>query len=151
MGKDKLDTVDFMSFINSMSKLDEMNVPKKKKKVKCVVKETDENVNGEDIALNKDINDDETTNTSDSDDDDIDINEIDVDDEDSDDEDSDEDEDDDEDEEEDMVDENLYNLFNNFFMDENGSSVATSMSNIAYELHYLNKNLSKMLKDKEKK
>ena len=34
MGKDKLDTVDFMSFINSMSKLDEMNVPKKKKKVK---------------------------------------------------------------------------------------------------------------------
>lgn len=153
MGKDKLDTVDFMSFINSMSKLDEMNVPKKKKKVKCVVKETDENVNGEDIALNKDINDDETTNTSDSDDDDIDINEIDVDDEDSDDEDSDEDDDDDDDEddEEDMVDENLYNLFNNFFMDENGSSVATSMSNIAYELHYLNKNLSKMLKDKEKK
>jgi hypothetical protein len=125
MGKDKLDTVDFMSFINSMSKLDEMNVPKKKKKVKCVVKETDEKVNDEDIALNKDINDDETTNTSsDSEDDD---------------------------EDEDMVDENLYNLLNNFFMDENGSSVATSMSNIAYELHYLNKNLSKMLKDKEKK
>lgn len=149
MGKDKLDTVDFMSFINSMSKLDEMNVPKKKKKVKCVVKETDEKVNDEDIALNKDINDDETTNTSDSDDDDIDI---DVDDEDSDDDEEDsDDEDDDEDEEEDMVDENLYNLFNNFFMDENGSSVATSMSNIAYELHYLNKNLSKMLKDKEKK
>lgn len=151
MGKDKLDTVDFMSFINSMSKLDEMNVPKKKKKVKCVVKETDENVNGEDIALNKDINDDDTTNTSDTDDDDIDINDIDVDEEDSDDDDEDSDDDDDEDEDEDMVDENLYNLFNNFFMDENGSSVATSMSNIAYELHYLNKNLSKMLKDKEKK
>lgn len=150
MGKDKLDTVDFMSFINSMSKLDEMNVPKKKKKVKCVVKETDDKVNDEDIALNKDINDDETTNTSDSDDDDVDINDIDVDDEDSDDDEDDSDEDDD-DEEEDMVDENLYNLFNNFFMDENGSSVATSMSNIAYELHYLNKNLSKMLKDKEKK
>tara|TARA_B000000475_G_scaffold169318_1_gene136184 strand:- start:1141 stop:1602 length:462 start_codon:yes stop_codon:yes gene_type:complete len=153
MGKDKLDTVDFMSFINSMSKLDEMNVPKKKKKVKCVVKETDEKVNDEDIALNKDINDDDTTNTSDTDDDDIDINDIDVDEEDSDDddEDSDDDDDEDEDEDEDMVDENLYNLFNNFFMDENGSSVATSMSNIAYELHYLNKNLSKMLKDKEKK
>jgi len=150
MGKDKLDTVDFMSFINSMSKLDEMNVPKKKKKVKCVVKETDDKVNDEDIALNKDINDDETTNTSDSDDDDVDINDIDVDDEDSDD-DEDDSDDDDDDEEEDMVDENLYNLFNNFFMDENGSSVATSMSNIAYELHYLNKNLSKMLKDKEKK
>ena len=152
MGKDKLDTVDFMSFINSMSKLDEMNVPKKKKKVKCVVKETDEKVNDEDIALNKDINDNDTTNTSDSDDDEVDI---DVDDEDSDDDEDDEDsDDDDEDEDEDdddMVNENLYNLFNNFFMDENGTSVATSMSNIAYELHYLNKNLSKMLKDKEKK
>ena len=34
MGKEKIDTVDFMSFINSMSKLDEMNTPKKKKKSK---------------------------------------------------------------------------------------------------------------------
>jgi len=55
MEKDKLDTVDFMSFINSMSKLDEMNTPKKKKKSKCVVKETDEDANGEDVAVNKDI------------------------------------------------------------------------------------------------
>ena len=157
MGKDKLDTVDFMSFINSMSKLDEMNVPKKKKKVKCVVKEASENVNDEDIALNKDINDDETTNTSsDSDDDEIDVNNINIDEEDSgdsdDSDDSDDDDDEDEDDDEDgCEDENLYNLLKNFFMDENGLSVATSMSNIAYELHYLNKNLSKMHKDKEKK
>ena len=155
MGKDKLDTVDFMSFINSMSKLDEMNVPKKKKKVKCVVKETDEKGNDEDIALNKDINDDETTNTSsDSDDDDVDVNDIDVGEDDSDDSEDDDDDDDDEDDEDDdddMVSENICNLLNTIFVDEDGLSVATSMSNIAYELHYLNKNLSKMLKDKEKK
>ena len=144
MGKDKLDTVDFMSFISSMSKLDEMNAPKKKKKVKCVVKETDEKGNDEDIALNKDINDDETTNTSsDSDDDDVDVNDIDVGEDDS--------EDDDDDDDDDMVSENICNLLNTIFVDEDGLSVATSMSNIAYELHYLNKNLSKMLKDKEKK
>ena len=150
MGKDKLDTVDFMSFINSMSKLDEMNVPKKKKKVKCVVEETDEKVNDEDIALNKDINDDETTNTSDSDDDDVDINDIDVEDSDDDEEDSDDDDDNDDDDD-DMVSETMCNMLNTIFVDEDGVSVATSMSNIAYELHYLNKNLSKMLKDKEKK
>ena len=146
MGKDKLDTVDFMSFISSMSKLDEMNAPKKKKKVKCVVEETYEKVNDEDIALNKDINDDETTNTSDSDDDDVDVGE-----DDSDDSDDSKDDDDDDEDDDDMVSENICNLLNTIFIDEDGLSVATSMSNIAYELHYLNKNLSKMLKDKEKK
>ena len=57
MGKDKIDTVDFMSFINSMSKLDEMSTPKKKKKTKCVVKETDDDDNSEDVTVNKDIKD----------------------------------------------------------------------------------------------
>ena len=38
MGKDKLDTVDFMSFINSMSKLDEMNTPKKRKNLNVLLR-----------------------------------------------------------------------------------------------------------------
>jgi len=154
MEKDKLDTVDFMSFINSMSKLDEMNAPKKKKNSKCVVKETDEDANGEEVAVNKDIKeteDDDVTTDSDgsegsdgsdvTDEEDVDVDE----------DDSDEDDDEDNEEDFDLTDENLYNLFNSFFTDEYGVNVATSMSNIAYELHSLNKNLSKMLKDKEKK
>jgi hypothetical protein len=35
----------------------------------------------------------------------------------------------------------LYNVFNNFFTDEYGVSIATSLSNIAFELNKLNKNL----------
>lgn len=38
MEKDKLDTVDFMSFINSMSKLDEMNTPKKRKNLNVLLR-----------------------------------------------------------------------------------------------------------------
>lgn len=146
MGKDKLDTLDFMSFINSMSKIDEMNTPIKNKKAKCVIKESGDDANNEDVAVNKDIKetekDDDVITDSDgsdgSEEEDVDVEE-----------DYSDDEDDDEDF--DLTDENLYNLFNSFFTDEYGVNVATSMSNIAYELHNLNKNLSKMLKDKEKK
>ena len=40
-----------------------------------------------------------------------------------------------------MNSEDLYNIFNNFFADEYGVSIATSLSNIAFELNKLNKNL----------
>ena len=149
MGKDKLDTLDFMSFINSMSKIDEMNTPIKNKKAKCVIKESGDDANNEDVAVNKDIKetekDDDVITDSDgsdgSEEEDVDVEEDYSDDED----------DEDDDEDFDLTDENLYNLFNSFFTDEYGVNVATSMSNISYELHNLNKNLSKMLKDKEKK
>ena len=65
------------------------------------------------------------------------------------DEDDEDDEDDDEDDEEEhemeleegFTSEDLYNVFNNFFADEYGVSIATSLSNIAFELNKLNKNL----------
>ena len=155
MGKDKLDTLDFMSFINSMSKIDEMNTPIKNKKAKCAVKESGDGANNEDVVVNKDIKDIKDIKETEKDDDVItdsdgsdgsdgsEEEDVDVEEDYSDDEDDDEDFD--------LTDENLYNLFNSFFTDEYGVNVATSMSNIAYELHNLNKNLSKMLKDKEKK
>ena len=64
------------------------------------------------------------------------------------------DEDDDEDEEDIkdldiLTSEKLYNMLNTFFVDEYGVTIATSMSNISYELHNLNKNLSKLLKSKK--
>ena len=155
MGKDKLDTLDFMSFINSMSKIDEMNTQIKNKKAKCVVKESGDGANNEDVVVNKDIKDIKDIKETEKDDDVItdsdcsdcsdgsEEEDVDVEEDYSDDEDDDEDFD--------LTDENLYNLFNSFFTDEYGVNVATSMSNISYELHNLNKNLSKMLKDKEKK
>jgi hypothetical protein len=73
-------------------------------------------------------------------------------DEDDDSEDSDEDDEDEEDSDDDddvINDKKLYNILNSFFVDENEVSIATSMSNISYELNKLNKNLSKLLKSKE--
>jgi hypothetical protein len=48
-----------------------------------------------------------------------------------------------------LTSEKLYNMLNTFFVDEYGVTIATSMSNISYELHNLNKNLSKLLKSKK--
>lgn len=74
------------------------------------------------------------------------------DDDDDDSQDSDEDDEDEEDSDDDddvINDKKLYNILNSFFVDENEVSIATSMSNISYELNKLNKNLSKLLKSKE--
>lgn len=66
--------------------------------------------------------------------------------------DDDDDDDDDDDEEDDMCyQSDISEVLSNYFSDEYGVNVATSMSNIAFELHQLNKNISKLLKDKEKK
>ena len=82
----------------------------------------------------------------------------DSDDEDDDDDDEDDDEDDEDDDDDDddevpdldiLTNEKLYNMLNTFFVDEYGVTIATSMSNISYELHNLNKNLSKLLKSKK--
>ena len=76
------------------------------------------------------------------------------DDDDDDDEDEDDSDDDDSDSDEDIRDldiltnEKLYAMLNTFFVDEYGVTIATSMSNISYELHNLNKNLGKLLKSK---
>lgn len=81
--------------------------------------------------------------------------EDDEDDEDDDDDDDDDEDDDDEDDDDEVPDldiltnEKLYNMLNTFFVDEYGVTIATSMSNISYELHNLNKNLSKLLKSKK--
>ena len=48
-----------------------------------------------------------------------------------------------------LTNEKLYNMLNTLFVDEYGVTIATSMSNISYELHNLNKNLSKLLKSKK--
>jgi hypothetical protein len=47
-----------------------------------------------------------------------------------------------------LTNEKLYAMLNTFFVDEYGVTIATSMSNISYELHNLNKNLGKLLKSK---
>jgi hypothetical protein len=73
----------------------------------------------------------------DNDDDDEDVEEND--DEDNDDEDDDEDDDDDDDEFGDgLTDVGLYNVLGNFFVDEEGNTIATSLANIAKELSKLN-------------
>lgn len=84
--------------------------------------------------------DDEDDDDEDEDDED-DEDEEDEDDEDEDDDEEDEDEEDEEDCDVGMSSEDLYNIFNNFFADEYGVSIATSLSNIAFELNKLNKNL----------
>lgn len=53
------------------------------------------------------------------------------------------DEDDEEEEDDDIQDMSLYHILNNFLVDEENTSVATSLSNIAKELHKLNKNIKK--------
>ena len=138
MGKEKLDAMDFMSFISSMSKMDEIKKPKNKKKVKCVIEEA-ENEN-EDVAVNKDLDEEgvekkDSNNDSDVNSDDITVSESGS-----------------EDDEDDMCyQSDISEVLSNYFSDEYGVNVATSMSNIAFELHQLNKNISKLLKDKEKK
>ena len=108
----------------------------------------------------KEDDDDEDDDDEDDDDEDEEDEDDDDDDEDDDDEDEDEDEDDDEDDDDDdddedikdldiLTSEKLYNMLNTFFVDEYGVTIATSMSNISYELHNLNKNLSKLLKSKK--
>ena len=74
------------------------------------------------------------------------------------DEDGDEDEDDDEDEDGDEEDEgendikdmiedmSLYHILSNFLADDEGNNIATSLSNIATELHKLNKNIKSFRK-----
>ena len=167
-----INNMDFMSFINSMNKMNKSDKKKKKAK-KGVIKECKISDDSENVAVNKDISDcceikeetDEDTDNSCEDsenkklkkcckEDDDDEDDDDEDEEDEDEDDDDED-DDDEDDDEDIKDldiltsEKLYNMLNTFFVDEYGVTIATSMSNISYELHNLNKNLSKLLKSKK--
>ena len=119
-------------------------------KVNCVVNGTiKEEASGDEEASNG------SNGSGDSDDDeegDEESNDSDDDDDSQDSEDSDEDDEDEEDSDDDddvINDKKLYNILNSFFVDENEVSIATSMSNISYELNKLNKNLSKLLKSKE--
>jgi hypothetical protein len=117
-------------------------------KVKGVVNSTiKEEASGDEEASNG------SNGSGDSDDDeegDEDSNESnDSDDDSQDSEDSDEDDEDSDDDDDVINDKKLYNILNSFFVDENEVSIATSMSNISYELNKLNKNLSKLLKSKE--
>jgi len=139
-------------------------IKKNKKSSRCTIKEEDNvyikecdenetDTKDEDVIKNIE-NIEETKNDAEDDDDDDEDDEDEEDEEDDeDDEDDDEDdEDDDEDDEDDEEDEeeyageqgltadDLYNVFNNFFTDEYGVSIATSLSNIAFELNKLNKN-----------
>jgi hypothetical protein len=105
------------------------------------------NKNIEDVAEEdeEDEEDDEDEEDEDDEEDEED-DEDDEDDEEDDDGEEDEDEDEDEDDEEDeegggLTSEDLYTIFSNFFADEYGVSIATSLSNIAFELNKLNKNL----------
>ena len=115
-------------------------------KVNCVVNGTiKEEASGDEEASNGsngsgDSDDDEESNDSDDDDDSQDSEDSDEDD---------EDEEDSDDDDDVINDKKLYNILNSFFVDENEVSIATSMSNISYELNKLNKNLSKLLKSKE--
>ena len=125
---------------------------------KITKKDTDEEQDGDNEVIkniekveevDEDDEDDEDDDEDDEDDEDDDEDDEDEDDEDDDDEEDDEDDEDeeDDDEEEDagveegFTSEDLYNVFNNFFADEYGVSIATSLSNIAFELNKLNKNL----------
>jgi len=153
--------VDFMTFINKMNKISK----KKSKSVVIKEEENSDNVDENEIVTNKDIGEEDsetkdmsdkksesTSTEEDEDDDDDDDDEDEDEDEDDDDEDDDEDDDDDDEDDDDDDDNNnltedkLYNLLNTFFIDEYGVTVATSMSNIAYELHKLNSNIGKYLK-----
>ena len=113
-------------------------------KVKGVVNSTiKEEASGESGDSDDDEEGDEDSNESNDSDDDDDSQDS---------EDSDEDDEDEEDSDDDddvINDKKLYNILNSFFVDENEVSIATSMSNISYELNKLNKNLSKLLKSKE--
>jgi hypothetical protein len=119
-------------------------------KVKGVVNSTikeeascdEEGSNGSGDSDDDEEGDEESNDSNDSDDDD--------DSQDSDEDDEDEEDSDDSDDDDDVInDKKLYNILNSFFVDENEVSIATSMSNISYELNKLNKNLSKLLKSKE--
>ena len=116
-------------------------------KVNCVVNGTiKEEASGDEEASNG------SNGSGDSDDDEEGDEESNDSDDDDDSEDSDEDDEDEEDSDDDddvINDKKLYNILNSFFVDENEVSIATSMSNISYELNKLNKNLSKLLKSKE--
>ena len=147
-----INNMDFMSFINSMNKMNKTDKKKKKAK-KGIIKECKNPDDTESVAVNKDIDDcceikEETEeDSSDNSGEDTEVKKTKKQDKD-----SDEDEDDDDDEGPDLdilTNEKLYNMLNTFFVDEYGVTIATSMSNISYELHNLNKNLSKLLKSKK--
>jgi hypothetical protein len=138
-----IQNIDFLSFINNLQNASAMSSRKKKsgkaKKVsKCTIKEVDDE-NAEECECEEEKVDDDNDDSSsdDSEDSDNDDSEEDDDDED------DDDEDDDEGEEyhPGLTEESLWNVLSNFFTDEEGNNIATSMSNIAYELHKINKYL----------
>ena len=114
---------------------EEGDAAKSKKKTKDVIKNVDK-VEEDEEDDDEEEEDEEEDDEEDDDDDDEDEEEE-----------EEEDEDDDEEDEEGneagagMNSEDLYNIFNNFFTDEYGVSIATSLSNIAFELNKLNKNL----------
>lgn len=122
-------------------------------KVNCVVNGTiKEEASGDEEASNGSNGSGDSDDDEEGDEDSNESNDSDDDDDSQDSEDSDEDDEDEEDSDDDddvINDKKLYNILNSFFVDENEVSIATSMSNISYELNKLNKNLSKLLKSKE--
>jgi TATA-binding protein-associated factor Taf7 len=146
--------VDFMTFINKMNKISK----KKSKGIVIKEEENSDSVDENEIVTNKDIGEEdsetkdmsdkksESTSTEEDADEDDEDDEDEDDDDDDDDDDEDDDEDDDDDDDNNLTEDKLYNLLNTFFIDEYGVTVATSMSNIAYELHKLNSNIGKYLK-----
>ena len=166
-----IDIMSFLNSMQSMQSMQRTKSSKKSKKSsRCTIKEednvyinecdenekitkkdTDEEQDGDNEVIKniekvEEVDEDDEDDEDDEEDDD-DEDDEDEDDEDDDDDDEDDDEEDDEDDEEDagveegFTSEDLYNVFNNFFADEYGVSIATSLSNIAFELNKLNKNL----------
>ena len=164
-----IDIMSFLNSMQSMQSMQRTKSSKKSKKSsRCTIKEednvyinecdenekitkkdTDEEQDGDNEVI-KNIEKVEEVDEDDDEDDEEDDDDEDDEDDDEDDDDEEDEEDDEEDEEDDEEDagveegftsEDLYNVFNNFFADEYGVSIATSLSNIAFELNKLNKNL----------
>jgi hypothetical protein len=120
-------------------------------KVKGVVNSTiKEEASGDEEASNGSNGSGDSDDDEEGDEDSNESNDSDDDSQDSEDSDEDDEDEEDSDDDDDVInDKKLYNILNSFFVDENEVSIATSMSNISYELNKLNKNLSKLLKSKE--
>lgn len=122
-GADK--NADFLSFLSAISSQNKSSNKKKKSKkeeIVCIEEEEDESIEKNNIVVmdsdDEKEEEEKESSTDDSDEDD-------------------EQEDDDEDEE-DLTENTMFNVLSNFLVDEQGNNIATSLSNIAYELHKIN-------------
>lgn len=113
--------IDFVSFLKTLSESPKKSSKKKTKKETVCVEEGKDNIVVIDDS-DKEVNDEETDEESDEDE--------------SEDEESEESE-----ESEDETTDMLFNVLSNFLIDEQGNNIATSLTNIAYELHKLNSHL----------